>query len=107
VLDRLGIADRFDAICDGNAVSAAKPAPDLFLAAASAIGLDPSACIVFEDAEDGVKAAHVAGMRVVGIGPADRVGEADTILPDLARADLDAVLEIGRQGMRAAAAGKA
>jgi kojibiose phosphorylase len=103
VLDRLGIADRFDAICDGNAVSAAKPAPDLFLAAASAIGLDPSTCVVFEDAADGVKAARAAGMRVVGIGPDDRVGEADLILPDLARADLDVVLSVGRPEMRATA----
>jgi kojibiose phosphorylase len=81
VLDRLGIADRFDAICDGNSAAVGKPAPDLFLAAAAQLGLAPETCVVLEDAADGVSAAHAAGMLAVGIGPEDRVGEADLVLP--------------------------
>jgi beta-phosphoglucomutase len=96
VLDRLGIADRFDAVCDGHTVEAAKPAPDLFLAAAAALGLPPAECVVFEDAADGVAAGHAAGMLVVGIGPAERVGTAEIVVDGLADAELDAILGLRR-----------
>jgi beta-phosphoglucomutase len=75
VLDRIGVTDLFDAIADG-AAGAPKPAPDIFLAAAGMIGVEPSACVVIEDATSGVDAAIAAGMRVIGVGPADRVGHA-------------------------------
>jgi kojibiose phosphorylase len=96
VLERLGIADRFDAICDGNTVAAAKPAPDLFLAAAAELGLAPGECVVFEDAAEGVAGAHAAGMPAVGIGPAERVGSAEMVLGGLAEADLDAIVALRR-----------
>ena len=96
VLDRLKIADRFDAICDGNTVAAAKPAPDLFLAAAAQLGLAPGECVVFEDATEGVAAAHAAGMPAVGIGPVKRVGSAEMVLGGLADADLDAIVALHR-----------
>ena len=96
VLERLGIADRFDAICDGHTVGAAKPAPDLFLAAAAGLGLAPAECVVFEDATDGVAAAHAAGMPAVGVGPAARVGSAEMVVGGLNEADLDAILALRR-----------
>jgi beta-phosphoglucomutase len=96
VLDRLGISDRFDAVCDGHTVEAAKPAPDLFLAAATALDLPPEECVVFEDAADGVAAAHAAGIAAVGIGPTERVGTAEMVVDGLADADLDAILEVRR-----------
>jgi kojibiose phosphorylase len=93
VLEKLGIGDRFDAICDGNSVTMPKPAPDLFLAAAAALDLPPAATVVFEDATDGVAAGRAAGALTVGIGPAERVGEADVVLPDgLARAEVESVI---------------
>lgn len=75
VLDRIGITDLFDAVADGSA-GAPKPAPDIFLAAARMLDVDPSACVVVEDAGSGVDAGIAAGMRVVGVGPAERVGHA-------------------------------
>lgn len=96
VLDRLAIADRFDAVRDGHTVEAAKPAPDLFLSAAAALGLPPGDCVVFEDAADGVAAAHAAGMAAVGIGPAERVGDAEMVLDDLSEANLDAIVQLRR-----------
>ncbi len=45
-------------------VSRGKPAPDLFLHAASAMGADPSRCLVIEDSRPGVEAARAAGMEV-------------------------------------------
>jgi beta-phosphoglucomutase len=95
VLDALGIADRFDAVADGTTVATAKPAPDLFLAAARLLDVDPAACVVVEDAEAGVDAALAAGMTAVGVGPPDRVGHAHLHFPSTAEVDLDAVLVRG------------
>jgi beta-phosphoglucomutase family hydrolase len=61
-LDRL-----FRAVVDGASVRRPKPFPDVFLAAADALGLAPEACIVFEDSGTGVAAARAAGMRTVGV----------------------------------------
>ncbi len=82
-IKRLGIADRLDAIADGNSVQRPKPAPDLFLHAASQLGLEPAQCVVVEDATSGIEAALAGGMLTVGIGPAERVGEAHVVLPNL------------------------
>ena len=48
-------------------ISRGKPHPDGYLAAAARLGVDPSACLVFEDAPAGIDAAKAAGMRVVGV----------------------------------------
>lgn len=45
-----------------------KPAPDLFLAVAAALGVSPEACLVFEDSARGIAAARAAQMFVVGFG---------------------------------------
>jgi HAD superfamily hydrolase (TIGR01509 family) len=47
-------------------VASGKPAPDLFLHAAAAIGVEPVACSVVEDTPSGVQAAVAAGMRAIG-----------------------------------------
>lgn len=92
VLERLGVTDLFDAVTDGSSVERAKPAPDLFLHAAASLGADPADCVVFEDAASGVDAALAAGMRAVGIGPAERVGHATLRADTVADIDLAAVL---------------
>ena len=59
-----------DRVTYDNGSLAGKPAPDMYLAAARSIGLDPSACIVVEDAVSGLKAAHAAGIGyVIALGP--------------------------------------
>ncbi len=83
VIQMLGIADRVDSISDGYSVARSKPAPDLFLHAAAQLGLEPENCVVVEDATSGVEAALAAGMWAVGLGPADRVGAAHVVLPNL------------------------
>ncbi|WP_193198998.1 beta-phosphoglucomutase [Nostoc sp. MG11] len=84
VVERLGIADKIDAIADGYSVQKPKPAPDLFIYAAKQLGLEPAQCVVVEDATAGVEAALAAGMWTVGLGPAERVGAAHVVLPNLA-----------------------
>jgi len=83
VVERLGIADRVDAIADGYSVEHSKPAPDLFLYAAQQLGLSPANCLVVEDAAAGIDAALAAGMATVGLGPHERVGAAAKVLPNL------------------------
>ena len=83
VVEKLGIAELMDAIADGYSVAQPKPAPDLFLFAAQELGLQPAECVVVEDATAGIEAAIAAGMRSIGLGPVDRVGAADMVLPDL------------------------
>jgi beta-phosphoglucomutase len=92
VLDKLELTDRFEAIADGHSVDNAKPAPDLFLAAADLLGVEPAACIVIEDAASGVDAALAAGMTAVGVGPEERVGHAHHRFDTTADVDLAAVV---------------
>jgi len=62
-----GLWDRFDGhVFSATMVSRGKPAPDLFLYAARAMGFAPGACLVVEDSPAGVQAALAGGMRVVG-----------------------------------------
>jgi len=94
VLAAAGIDDLFDAIVDGVQAQRerlpGKPAPDTFLAGARALGVEPAAAAVFEDALAGVAAGRAGGFgRVVGV---DRVGQAqalrehgaDVVVSDLA-----------------------
>lgn len=83
ILSRLGIAELFDAVIDGTKVSRAKPDPEVFLAASAALGLPPSECVVFEDAEAGVQAGKAAGCRVVGIGDPNILAAADLVVSGL------------------------
>ncbi|MEC9488601.1 MAG: HAD-IA family hydrolase, partial [Halanaerobium sp.] len=92
VIDRLGSADLFTVIADGYSVERAKPAPDLFLYAARKLPAAPEECAVIEDAAAGVEAARAAGMLSIGIGPAERVGQAAFFYPSVADIDLSDIL---------------
>jgi len=83
VIQRLGIRDLFDAVSDGFSVERQKPAPDLFLHAASQLGLSAAECVVVEDAAAGIEAALAGGFGSVGLGPRERVGKAEAIFPSL------------------------
>ncbi len=83
VIDRLGIRSLLDAISDGYSVERQKPAPDLFLHAAKQLDLPPAVCVVVEDAAAGVEAALAGGFRAIGIGPQERVGQANLVIPSL------------------------
>lgn len=88
LLERLGIADRFDHIADAAAVRA-KPDPEIFLSVAAALGVAPAECIGVEDAAAGVAAIKSAGMAAIGIGDPAALALADACLPDVASLQLD------------------
>ena len=66
-LELAGLRPLFKAVVSADDVVHGKPAPDMFLLAAKLIGVEPSRCLVFEDAEPGIKAALAAGMQVVRV----------------------------------------
>src|ERR1700722_16531062 len=66
-LDRFELRSHFEAIVTRNDVRRFKPAPDVFLRAAELLNVNPADCIVLEDAEKGVIAAHAAGMACIAI----------------------------------------
>jgi beta-phosphoglucomutase len=89
----------WDAIVTGDDVENKKPAPDLFLLAADRLGVEPSQCVVIEDAPNGIEAARAAGMRCVGVAqtfPGDRLGSADLVRPTVRMVDLTDLVGAGR-----------
>ncbi|MPM96454.1 Beta-phosphoglucomutase [bioreactor metagenome] len=83
VISKLALQPYFDAIVDGLKVTKSKPAPDLFLQAAIELKATPEESVIFEDAAAGIDAGKAAGMATVGLGPQERVGHADIVLPGL------------------------
>jgi beta-phosphoglucomutase family hydrolase len=67
VVDVLKIREYFQTLTSGDEVTHGKPAPDVFLLAASRLGAKPENCLVIEDTYNGVKAAKAAGMYCVAI----------------------------------------
>lgn len=89
IIDRLQMNDSFDHIVDAAKVTKAKPFPDLFLAAAKAVGAEPEECIGIEDAKAGIEAIKRANMKAVGVGTAEQMAEADLILSSTKELDLE------------------
>lgn len=94
IIEGLGIKDYFDAISDGNIISKAKPDPEVFIKAAEMLKVSPENCVVFEDAEAGVKAAKNAGMYAVGVGREKDLPEADNWIKNLEEVDYKKLFRI-------------
>ncbi len=94
ILEKVDIVDLFDAVIDGNKVTKAKPDPEVFLKGAEAVGVSPAECVVFEDAIAGVEAAIAGGMKAVGIGSPDVLGEANLVVSGLDKMSLEKLKEL-------------
>jgi len=94
ILERVGIKALFDAVADGNVVSKAKPDPEVFLKAASMVGIAPENCIVFEDAIAGVQAALNAGMMCIGVGSPEILTEPHSVISGLNEMSLKKLITI-------------
>jgi HAD superfamily hydrolase (TIGR01509 family) len=69
VLARLGLTDAFAAVLTADDEIEHKPSPEIFLEAARRIGVEPTACQVFEDGDIGLEAARRAGMTATDVRP--------------------------------------
>jgi HAD superfamily hydrolase (TIGR01509 family) len=98
-LELTGLLARFEGrIFSAEQVAHGKPAPDLFLFAASSLGVAPARCAVIEDSRYGVQAARAAGMRSFGYAggltdAAALAGEGTTVFSDMR--ELPALLAAG------------
>ncbi len=66
-LDAIGLAGRFETFAAKENVERIKPHPDVFLHVAQTLDVSPDECIVFEDSEKGIRAAHAASMRSIAV----------------------------------------
>ncbi len=94
ILEQLKIDHLLDAVIDGTQVERSKPHPEVFLKGARALGKEPAHCVVFEDAVAGIEAAKAGGMRSIGIGTDDNLGEADLVRASLAEVNVEEALNI-------------
>lgn len=83
ILEKTDLEKYFDAVSDGNNISKSKPDPEVFLKAAEYLDLDPSECIVVEDAEAGIDAGKGGGFLTVGIGCAANYSKTDYPIKNL------------------------
>jgi beta-phosphoglucomutase len=89
VIHSLQLDGIFQAIVSAEDVHRGKPDPDVFLVAASRLGLPPSRCVVVEDAAAGIEAAGRAGMHSIGVSRKATLA-ADLFTPSLADLPEDA-----------------
>lgn len=84
VIQSIGLGDCFEVIVDGRQTTRSKPDPQVFQLAAAELGLQPAACIVFEDADSGIEAALAGGFYAVGVGSPEVLGKAHMVIPGFA-----------------------
>jgi HAD superfamily hydrolase (TIGR01509 family) len=83
-LEGAGLLASFDVVASGHDLGAAKPAPDVYLAACEALGVAPADAVALEDSPTGIRSARAAGLFVVGVPEREGL--------DLAGAGADLVL---------------
>ena len=100
VLDRSGLAGCFAAVVSSEEVEHGKPAPDVYLAVATQLDVEPSDCVAIEDSTNGIKAALAAGMGTIAVpnrqfAPDEEVlARANEVVPSLAEVTPDLVASL-------------
>jgi HAD superfamily hydrolase (TIGR01509 family) len=95
------IEGKFEVIVAADDVGAGKPAPDVYLAAADRLGVDPGACVCLEDSGNGILAGVRAGMKVIAVPDprfppaAHKLEQADLVLPSLEELSLEVLAGLG------------
>ena len=87
ILEKLGTHIYLDEVVSG-AYLPSKPEPFIFLHAAERLGVSPLTCLVIEDAVAGIQAAKAAGMKCIAVSttnPANKLGDADLVIGNLAQ----------------------
>ncbi|GER83672.1 beta-phosphoglucomutase [Thermogemmatispora aurantia] len=92
ISELLGLQRYLQVLISGEMVERGKPAPDIFLKAAEALQVPPSACVVIEDAVAGIEAAHAAGMRCLAVATTrepEALYEADLVVRSLSEVNVE------------------
>jgi len=101
VLEAAGLRPHFQVTMSTEQVPHGKPAPDIYLAVTSRLGVEPARCAAVEDSSNGLRSAAAAGMRVIAIPhpryppDPDALAVASLVLPTLAELTPDAVSALG------------
>lgn len=93
IIQQLALADYFPVIIDGSKVSKSKPDPEVFLKAATELGVLPTESIVFEDAEAGIEAAIAGGFYPIGVGDAAILHRAPLVIDGFLDVDLEGLAQ--------------
>jgi HAD superfamily hydrolase (TIGR01509 family) len=100
VLRTAGLTDCFQATVSSEEVDRGKPAPDVYLAAAQRLDVDPRACAGVEDSSNGLRSAAAAGMAVIAVPnqhfppDADALELADLVVQSLPELTVDAIARL-------------
>ena len=99
ILDRLQLTRYFETVAVHESVARLKPHPDVFLYVAEQLDVAPADCVVLEDAEKGVLAAHAAGMKVIAV-PTPHTADNDfaratRVVPSLEHVTLELIESLG------------
>ena len=90
ILETVGVLDDFDTVVTSANIKQGKPHPEIFLTAATRLGLSVEECVVIEDAHAGVQAAKGGGFFCVGVNRHSKpeyFQEADVVVEDLGELD--------------------
>jgi HAD superfamily hydrolase (TIGR01509 family) len=92
------LLDMFSANVCGRELAHGKPNPEIFLLAATALGVEPARCFVAEDAPAGIKAARAGGMAALGVARLEdaaglRAAEADLVVTSLDDVAMDTLAQ--------------
>ena len=97
IMENLKIKKYFSSIVTYDDVSSGKPSPEMFLKNAKNLSLQPNECIVIEDAIEGIRAAHAAGMKVIAVMSTTgkkNLKEADLIVKTIKDINLKKIQEL-------------
>lgn len=97
ILDELKIRHYFSAVLDSSDVDKGKPEPEVYIKAAKALELPPSACFVFEDSLAGVEAGRRSGANVIGITSthtSEELGDCLRTFDDFTQIDTDELISL-------------
>ena len=87
ILDQTDLRKYFKTVVDGNRTHKAKPDPEVFLTAASELGVAPEKCVVFEDAIAGVQGALAGNFTAIGIGEPEILHQAHLVFAGISHID--------------------
>ena len=92
ILEKTGLADKFEAVSCGLDTQKSKPDPEVFLIAADRLDIPYSECLVVEDSDAGIEAAKAGGMYALAVGAAKNNPDADFRAEGLADKNIKTII---------------